>query len=129
MEVHHIGYMVKRMERSIAAFQALGYALETPPLWDEGRRARICFLRSGGYCVELIEPAKDSALYALLKTYPNAPYHMCYRCDDMDAAIEYLKQHTFMQFLPPDPAPAIGENAQVAFLISACAGMIELLEE
>ncbi len=129
MKVHHIGYLVKNIDRSIEGFEALGYELVIPSTWDEGRQAYLCFLKNDGYCVELIAPVKESPLYSLLKQYSNAPYHMCYRCENLETEIERLRQEKFMPFLEPAPAPVIGETARVAFLISARVGMIELVEE
>ena len=119
MRIHHIGYLVRNVEKSIAAFEALGYVMGKPPVWDDGRLARICFLENDGYRIELIEPARESSLFPMLKQYAHAPYHMCYCCDQLESAIELLKAEKYMLFLPPAPAPAIGENARVAFLMSA----------
>ena len=127
MKIHHIGYIVKKMDKAISYFEALGYTMTVPSTWDSGREAEICFLENDGYCVELICPSKESALFPLLKQYGNAPYHICYVCD-VEQAINILKQQKFMLFKEPAPAPVIGENTRVAFLISNRAGMIELEE-
>lgn len=129
MRIHHIGYLVKKIDKSIEAFKALGYTITIETTWDSGRDAFICFMENDGYCVELICPSKDSDLYPLLKQYNNVPYHICYICDDLEQAIEELKPQKFMLFKEPAPAPVIGEAARVAFLISARVGMIELVEE
>ena len=131
MRVHHIGYLVKQIDKSVSAFEALGYTLKSSPVWDNGRKAYICFLDNGGYCVELIAPSRESSLYPLLKQYQNSPYHMCYCCADLEETIEKLKKDKFMLFLEPASAPAIagGGTARVAFLMSARAGIIELLED
>lgn len=128
MEVHHIGYIVKKIEKSIESFRTLGYSLTIPSTWDDGRKANICFLENNGYCVELICPSKESLLYPLLKQYNNAPYHMCYKCDNLEQAIEKLKRQRFMLFKESAPAPVIGVNARVAFMMSSRVGMIELVE-
>ena len=128
MRIHHIGYLVKKMDKAIPSFEALGYKLTVPSTWDSGRDADICFLENEGYCVELICPSKESALFPLLKQYSNAPYHICYICDDLEQTIENLKQQKFMLFKEPAPAPVIGANVRVGFLISNRAGMIELVE-
>lgn len=129
MRIHHIGYLVKKIDKAIDAFQTLGYQVTIHSTWDEGREAHLCFLENDGYCVELICPSKESSLYPLLQKYNNAPYHICYVCDDLEQEIENLKAQKFMVFKEPAPAPVIGENARVAFLMSARAGMIELVEE
>ncbi len=128
MRVHHIGYLVKKIDKAISSFEALGYSLTVPSTWDDGREAYICFLENNGYCVELICPSKESSLYPLLKKYDNAPYHICYICDNLEQAIDELKAQRFMLFKDPAPAPVIGASARVAFLMSARVGMIELVE-
>ena len=129
MKVHHIGYLVKNIEKAIDSFQALGYRITVDSKWDDGRQAYICFLENDGYCVELIMPSKESSLFPLLKQYGVAPYHICYRCENIKKAIEELTQQKFMLFKEPEIAPAISDTAKVAFMISARAGMIELVEE
>lgn len=129
MEVHHIGYLVKNIEKSIESFQKLGYVITVPATWDDGRNAYLCFMKNGDYCVELISPTKDSSLYPLLKQYNNTPYHICYKCKRLEDTIANLKTEKFMPFLDPAPSAIIGETARVAFLISARAGIIELVEE
>lgn len=129
MKIHHIGYLVKKIEKSIESFEALGYLITVSSTWDEGRKAHICFLENEGYCVELICPSKESSLYPLLKQYNNAPYHICYVCDHLEQTIEGLASKKFMMFKEPAPAPVIGKNARVAFLMNASIGMIELVEE
>ena len=128
MKIHHIGYLVKKIEKAIESFETLGYSLTTASTWDEGRKAYICFLENYGYCVELICPSKESSLYPLLKQYNNAPYHICYICRNIEETIQELKEQKFMMFKEPAPAPVIGDHSRVAFLINARVGMIELVE-
>ena len=129
MKIHHIGYLVKKIEKSIKSFEVLGYKLTVESTWDEGRDAYICFLENGGYCIELICPSKESSLFPLLKRYDNAPYHICYICDDLDKAVDELKDKKYVLFKAPAPAPVIGKTARVAFLMNIGTGMIELVEE
>lgn len=129
MKVHHIGYLVKEIVRSIKAFEALGYHLRGDVQFDDGRLADICFMENSGYCVELIAPHRESDLYPLLKQYQNAPYHMCYCCENLESTIELLKADRYMLFKSPATAPAIGKSARVAFLMHARVGMIELVED
>ena len=77
----------------------------------------------------MIYPSKESSLYPLLKQYNNTTYHICYVCDHLEQTIEGLASKKFMMFKEPAPAPVIGKNARVAFLMNASIGMIELVEE
>ena len=129
MRVHHIGYLVKAIDKAILSFEALGYKLTIPSTWDSSREAYICFLKNEGYCVDLICPSKESPLFPLLKQYGNAPYHMCYSCENLEETIKQLKAQKYMLFKEPEPAPVISHTAKVAFLMSAHTGMIELVEQ
>ena len=128
MEIHHIGYLVKKIDKAIASFEELGFSVLIPSTWDKGRNAMICFLTNNCYCVELICPTKESAIYPLLKQHYNSPYHLCYKCDNIEETIYQLKKKKFKVVRDPEPAPAIGVKARVAFLISANIGIIELVD-
>lgn len=45
MELHHIGYLVKDMERAVTEFCALGYQKTSEIVYDAFRDIRICFQR------------------------------------------------------------------------------------
>lgn len=128
MEVHHIGYLVKRLEKAAAAFAPLGYEAEGEAVYDEYRDVDILFLRLGECRVELVSPRSEKSVVAgLLKTYKNAPYHICYRTEDFAGALERLEGAGYLRIDQPAPAPALG-GRRVCFLMSPHAGMAELLE-
>lgn len=128
MKVHHIGYLVKKMEKAARAFEALGYVREGKMTRDEGRKADILFLQKDGYRIELISPyAPDSVVAGLLKTYKNAPYHICYEAADFARDMAALEQGGYVRMDEPAAAPAIG-GRRVTFLMHPAMGMLELLE-
>ncbi len=128
MKIHHIGYLVKRIEKAAQAFAALGYVQEGGMTCDEGRKAHILFLQKDGYRIELISPfAPDSVVAGLLKTYKNAPYHICYEAADFARDLEALEQGGYVRMDEPAVAPAIG-GRKVTFLMHPAMGMVELLE-
>lgn len=130
-EVHHIGYLVKNMEKSIRSFKILGYEMEKEIVFDKSRRSNIAFLiKDGFFRVELVKPQKDSDVYPLLKKYTNSPYHICYRVDDINKSVSKIGGSTgFLQFKGKQQAPAISEEAEVVFLMHAGMGIIELVQE
>ena len=126
--VHHIGYLVKKIEKARQAFLALGYHIEQEPVIDDLRKVKICFLVKDGYRIELISPVSaDSVVSGLMKKYKNSPYHICYETANLEASIAALTADGFIAIDTPTPAPALG-GRRVVFLTSASAGMIELLE-
>ncbi len=77
MNIHHIGYLVKKGPKAQAAFEALGYIAEGTWTHDEIRKVDILFLQKDGYRIELVSPyAPDSVVSGLIRTYKNAPYHL-----------------------------------------------------
>lgn len=127
LTVHHIGYLVKKIEKAKDAFLSLGYQIEQDTLRDTIRKVDICFLGKDGYRVELLSPyAEDSVVSGLMKRYKNSPYHICYETTDFDAALADLTAGGFIAIDTPTPAPALG-NREVVFLTNAVLGMIELI--
>ena len=128
MKIHHVGYLVKKMDKALPLFEGLGYSIEKDPVYDEYRSADIAFLVMDGYRIELVSPHKGSGVYPLLKKLGNSPYHICYETDDIEADMAMLTDRGYMAFTDVQPAPAIGEQAEVVFLIHSRMGMIELLK-
>ena len=129
MKVHHIGYLVKKLARAQKTFEMLGYACEGDVTHDESRGIDILFMVNGTERVELVSPfAENSAVGELGKRVGNAPYHICYCTDDLDADAETLSASGFVMTAEPKAAPAIKGN-RVAFFFSPAIGMIELVED
>lgn len=127
LSVHHIGYLVKKIEKATRTFLALGYRIEQETVYDDIRKVNICFLVKDGYRIELIAPAaEDSVVSGLMKKYKNSPYHICYQTEDFDAALKELTAGGFIAIDTPTPAPALGDR-DVVFLTNAAIGMIELI--
>lgn len=128
MKIHHIGYLVKKIEKAAAAFEALGYVREGAATHDEIRKVDILFLEKDGYRVELVSPyVPDSVVAGLIKTYKNAPYHICYEAEHFEADIAKLEGSGYVRIDEPTAAPAIG-GRRVTFFMHPAMGMIELLE-
>ena len=128
LKIHHIGYLVKKIESAKSGFEALGYLPEGPVFYDSIRKADICFLSKDSYRVELVCPkCEDSIVWNLLKKYKNAPYHICYETYSFEEDLSYLTLHGFTAMGVPTPAPAI-DGRRVVFLMSPTLGMIELLD-
>ncbi|MCM1266479.1 MAG: VOC family protein [Bacteroidales bacterium] len=126
-KIHHIGYLVKKIEKAQKTFSALGYQAESEVVYDPIRDVRICFLEKDGYRIELVSPASENSVVAgLLKKYKNCPYHICYEAADYESACAALSAAGFLAIDTPTEAPAL-ERRKVAFFSSPAVGMIELL--
>ena len=135
MKLHHIGYLVKNIEKSMAAFRTLGYKAvslcgEGDVMYDAYRHCDICFMElstTPDSYIELISPkSKESPIYGLMSTYKNTPYHLCFESQDLEKDVAELEQAGWTMFQPATPAPAI-DSKEVVFLINRNAGIIELV--
>ncbi len=127
MQVHHIGYLVKRIGDAEESLKVLGYSEERAAEYDPIRDAVLSFWVNGSTRVELVEPAAESPLRPLLARYKNSPYHICYIADDIEKEQQRLEQAGYVMFREPVKAPCL-EGKSVVFLMSPGAGMVELVE-
>lgn len=128
MKIHHIGYLVRKIDRSIEEFTALGYVKCGDTVLDEYRQVYICFMEKDGYRIELVSPAsKGSDVSGLIKKFGNSPYHICYETEAFDSDLEEMLNRKYMLCSERHEAPALG-GRDVCFLIHPYAGLTELLE-
>lgn len=129
MTVHHVGYLVRNIEKARKTFEALGYACEGGVTHDESRKIDILFMLNGDTRIELVTPYEDgSAVGDLKKRIGSAPYHICYETEDLDRETETLTQNGYLLTAAPAPAPAIG-GKRVAFFMNAAIGIVEIVEK
>ena len=128
-KVHHFGFLVKNIRKSVETFQIFGYEFDKEITFDDIRKAEICFLKKNGERIELVAPHPESDLFPLLKKYNNTIYHICYETDDLDTAIQCLKGKGFLLFKEKQAAPAISVTAEVAFLMHINLGIVELIQK
>ena len=127
LKVHHIGYLVKKIEPAIHTLITLGYEITQNTVFDEIRQVNICFLEKDGYRIELVSPVSDkSVVYGLLKKYKNCPYHICYETAAFEKDYESLRTEGFLPIDTLTPAPALS-GREVVFMTHASLGMIELI--
>lgn len=126
--VHHIGYLVKHLEKSRDSFLSLDFRVVGEAVCDRYRDVDILFMEKDGQTVELVSPRSEASVVArLIRTYRNAPYHICYETDNLEEELARLEGSGFTRIEDPAPAPALG-GRRVCFLMSPWIGMIELLE-
>lgn len=129
LKIHHIGYLVKKINAAVKEFEHLGFTLTRDITYDDYRKINICFLEKDGYVVELVSPTDDTSVVAgLLKKYKNSPYHICYESENFEEDFARLQKEGYTAIDVPVPAPAI-DSRPVVFLINAKLGMIELLKK
>lgn len=129
LKIHHIGYLVKKINAAVKNFEYLGFTMVQDIIYDDYRKINICFLEKDGYTIELVSPTDNSSVVAgLLKKCKNSPYHICYESEHFEEDFARLQEKGYVAIDAPTPAPAI-DSRLVVFLINASLGMIELLKK
>jgi len=129
MRIHHIGYLVKNLQKAIPQFERCGFNCEGPSIYDEVRDMDILFMKNDAFRIELVAPKSErSVAWNLLGKMGAAPYHICYYSSDIEADMDMLREGGYVPAGEPLAAPALN-NKRVVFMYSRNAGMLELYEE
>lgn len=129
MKIHHVGYLVKKIEKALPQFEKSGFVCEGETVYDMNRDIDILFMVNDGYRIELVEPKSEkSVAWNLLKKAGPSPYHLCYVSNDIEADMDMLRNAGFIPMGEPLAAPAI-DNKRVVFMYSRQLGILELCEE
>jgi hypothetical protein len=67
MKVHHVGIVVKDIEKACVLHHGLGYVQVGSIIEDNVQHNRLFFLKNGELLVELIEPINSSSPYIIQK--------------------------------------------------------------
>lgn len=128
MKIHHIGYLVKKLDKALKTFQGLGFTVSQNKVTDASRGVDIVFISKDGYTIELVSPiTTESVVAEVIKKLGNNAYHICYETESLESAIAQLREERYVVCSEPLVAPACGGH-RVAFLIHPFMGMIELVE-
>jgi methylmalonyl-CoA/ethylmalonyl-CoA epimerase len=127
LSFHHVGLACQDLQAEAAAHALLGFAPEGEVFEDHHQRVRGWFHVLGAFRVELLQPLDDeSPLVDWLRRGVKL-YHVCYETDDLDAALQQLRDAGHRTVSPPAPAVAFG-GRPVAFAMLRTRGLVELLQ-
>lgn len=129
--LHHIGFVVASIERSIPSFvSVLGMQLDTDIFEDPIQDARVAFLRhssNGLPVIELVEPASaKSHLHGFLKR-GGGLHHLCYEVEGLEVQLEAMLRSRAVLVREPAPAVAFG-GRRIAWICTRERLLVELLE-
>ena len=128
MEIHHIGYAVKYINKAINDFKILGFHQISKIYTDDTRKVYISFLFNNIIQIELVAPINDhSPINQVLKN-GETPYHLCFAVTNIDDEIAKLKKYNFISIDNPSESLAIN-NRRVCFIYKLGIGLIELVEK
>ncbi len=128
LRVHHVALVVRKIE-PIAEYycRVLSYVAAGSPMIDPRQKVRIQFLRLGDFSLELLEPVGPDSPIASFDTSGGGLHHICYECEEFDAAVANLRHEGAVAACEPAKAPAI-DNRRVAFFVTKQRQLLELVE-
>ena len=115
MKLHHIGIIVKNLEKSIKIYLSMGYIQLDDVIIDYIQYNRIVFMRKEGEpLIELIEPVDSRSSVCNFKV---GYHHLCYEVIE-DKNVDKLFQGNRMGkvFTKPIVAPALNKKVRFAML-------------
>jgi len=128
MNIHHIGYAVSDIEKSICEFEKIGFKKAGELYIDNNRNVFIQLMKSNQLLIELISPSNEnSPVKSIIKRNGNTPYHLCLCTENISLTIKELRKNKYTLIESPNPAIAFNDRL-VSFLYHKDIGIIELLE-
>ena len=127
MKIHHLGYLVRDLGKTVSVLSEVGYVPQGEIITDPHRGIHIQFMEKDGYRLELIMPvSEDSAYYSMLSTRRNMIYHICYESEDPVSDTAILVSLGFQQVEEATEAIGLG-NRKGSFFFHPHVGVIEIV--
>jgi methylmalonyl-CoA/ethylmalonyl-CoA epimerase len=129
MIIDHIGIVVRRLEEGIEQWVSLfGYIPITEKLTNTRQKVNVIFLKKDSSCmIKLVEPTDEQSPVYRFALKGGGLHHICFRCDDLNVAIEKLKKSGVHILFEPQPGEAF-ENEKIAFFYAKQGLNIELID-
>lgn len=131
MRLHHIGVVVRSVKESGALYsEQLGMRALGPAVHDPLQRVIVQFWALDGNStpIELIEPAGDDSPVASLLSKGGGLAHLCYEVDNLEGALNEVRQKGGIVISGPVPATAFHER-RIAFVLLRGIGVTEFVEK
>ena len=127
LKIDHLGIAVPRLDEAVAAYQALGFAVESTHVVPT-EKVKAAFLPVGESRLELLEPTDPTSVIARFLEKRSGLHHVCVLVEDIEAALADLKSRG-VTLIDEVPRPGAG-GCRVAFVHPrAAAGVLLELKE
>ncbi len=130
ISIDHIGYAVKDILETASLYVAAGWSMSE--IYEEKvQNTKIAFLNKIGFTmIELVSPldSTKSPVDNILLKNGVAPYHICYKVDDIESAVEDLYEEGFKPLFMPVSSVAM-DGRRICYLHHLSVGLIEIVEE
>ena len=131
MKLHHIGIVVKDIQKSLGELGKYFEFEETIiPTLVKSQKVNVCFLKSSDVYIELIEPIEDDSPVKSMAESGGGFHHLCFEVDDIFEEIKKAEKNGARIIVQPTRG---FENRLIAFVMlnlkhSNC-NLIELVEK
>ena len=131
MKLHHIGIVVKNIQKSLGELTTfLEFEETTIPTLVESQKVNVCFLKTSDIFLELIEPLDDDSPVKSFSDSGGGFHHFCFEVEDILKTLKQMKKNGARIIV----APTEGfENRQIAFVLlnikNTNCNLIELAEK
>ena len=130
MKLHHIGIVVKNIQKSLGELtNYLQFEETTIPTLIESQKVKVCFLKTSEIFLELIEPVHNDSPVKSFSESGGGFHHLCFEVDDIIDTLKQLKESGARIIVEPTNG---FENRLIAFVLlnmkNTNCNLIELAE-
>ena len=130
LTLHHVGFVVRDVERAIPGFQKSTQAEWDGRIWQEPhQKVTVAFLKVGGGAVliELVSPAAPDSPVTQFLEQGGGLHHLCYEVEDLESRLAEMRALGNLLVRGPLPAVAFG-NRRIAWVMTREKLLLEFLE-
>ena len=115
MKLHHIGIIVKDIQKSLGELGRFFEFQETTiPTLVKSQKVNVCFLKSSDVYIELIEPVEDDSPVKSMAESGGGFHHLCFEVDDIFGEIKKAENNGARIIVEP---VEVFEGRLIAFIL------------
>jgi len=131
LRLHHVGYVVPSIERSIERFTAsVDGRWDGRVFEDPAQRVRVTFIEQmdgAGALIELVEPLGEDSRVKTFLARGGGLHHLCYEVDSLEEQLKRSASKGGVIVQKPVPAVAFG-GRRIAWFFTREKLLLEFLE-
>ena len=131
MKLHHIGIIVKDIQKSLGELgKYFEFKETTIPTLVKSQKVNVCFLKSSDVYIELIEPIDDDSPVKSMAESGGGFHHLCFEVEDIFKEIKRMADDGARVIVEPTKG---FEDRLIAFVLlnlkNTNCNLIELAEK
>lgn len=128
--MHHVGFVVQSIGRSIDGFAHLLSARWTGETFEDPiQKVRVAFLVTcdSAAQIELVEPLEEDSPVAKFLAKGGGLHHLCYEVEQLEQEVAGMRACGALPLQGPQPAVSFG-GRRIAWVVTREGLLVELLE-